>query len=66
MTSTVELRFQWPVGHAIFKLTPQQALKAAVMTRNLGLGLTFKEGQTMITKKTAKFVETEILLQRIR
>jgi len=64
--TTVELRFEWPVGQATFKLTQQQALKAAVLTRGLGLGLTLKAGQPMVTKKTASFSAAEALLQRIR
>lgn len=62
-TLPIELRFEWSGGRAVFLLTQEEALKAAVAMRRLGLGLTFQRGQAMVTTETAKFVAAERLLQ---
>lgn len=66
MANTVELCFQWPVGQAVFRLTPQEALRAAVLTRGLGLGLTLKRGHAMVTTRTAKFSDAENMVLKAR
>ena len=60
----IHLKFEWPRGEATYSLTPAQALKAAVLLRHLGLGLSFKKGEVMRTSCTAKFVAAEIVLTR--
>jgi hypothetical protein len=64
MADNVQLRFEWPRGEAVYTMTAADALKAAVLLRHLGLGLSFKEGQVMRTNCTAKFVAAETLLTR--
>jgi hypothetical protein len=67
--ATVPLRFQWTSGTATFYLTRQDALRAAVALRKLGLGLSFHEGaatRLMITTRTEKFAEAEQILFRLR
>lgn len=66
--ASVELRFVWPSsnGQASFHLTQAEAMRAAVALRGLGLGLTLKDGQAMITTKTAKFAAAETLMLRVR
>ena len=67
MPQQVELRFEWPVGSAVFKLTRQEALQAAVALRGLGLGLTLKGDGVMITTRTDKYAAAETLLaQKVR
>ena len=66
MPPQVELRFEWPVGSATFKLTKQEALKAAVALRGLSLGLTFKIDHPMITTKTSKFSAAEAIVYKVR
>jgi hypothetical protein len=66
MPPSVELRFEWPVGQASFHLTQAEAMRAAVALRGLGLGLTLKGGQAMVTTKTASFAAAETLMLRVR
>jgi len=66
MASIIELRFEWPVGQATFQLTQAEALKVAVALRNLGLGLTLKGTQAMVTKNTARFSTVENMVQKMR
>jgi hypothetical protein len=69
MPPQIELRFEWPVGSATFKLTKQEALKAAVVLRGLGLGLnlTLKDSTVMVTRRTDRFSAAETLLaQKVR
>jgi hypothetical protein len=63
-----ELRFQWPAGQATFQLSDQEALKVVVALRRLGLGLSFSPTQThiMVTKETAKFVDAESIVKKLR
>lgn len=69
MPPQIELRFEWPKGAATFKLTKQEALKAAVVLRGLGLGLglTLKDSKAMVTTRTDRFSAAETLLvQKVR
>lgn len=64
MATSVELRFEWPAGRAVFFLTPEEALKAAVALRRLGLGLSYRQGKALVTTATSKFTEAERVLRR--
>ncbi len=67
--ASVPLRFEWTGGTATFYLTRQDALRAAVALRPLGLGLAFHDGaanRLMITKRTEKFTEAERILHKLR
>lgn len=66
--ATVELRFLWPAsnGSAVFRLTQEEALRAAVLMRGLGLGLTFKSGEAMVTTRTASYSAAEMLVLKAR
>jgi hypothetical protein len=65
--ASVELRFVWPCkGQASFHMTQAEAMRAAVALRGLGLGLTLKGGQAMVTTKTASFAAAETLMLRVR
>jgi hypothetical protein len=66
MATPVELRFVWPAGSATFRLTEQEALKAIVALRTLGLGLTFVKGSAITTTRTAKFSAAETVLAKFR
>jgi hypothetical protein len=64
--ASVPLRFEWSGGTATFYLTRQDALRAAVALRTLGLGLGFQGDRLMITKRTEKFTEAERILHKLR
>ena len=68
-SASVPLRFEWSGGTATFYLTRQDALRAAVALRKLGLGLGLHDGaanRAMITTQTEKFAEAERILHRLR
>jgi hypothetical protein len=62
----MQLRFEWKSGMYVANLTPEEALKAAVALRGLGLGLTYKKGQAMVTSQTEQFCAAERILKRLR
>lgn len=66
MPAIIEFRVQWPAGRAVFRLTQQEAVRVAVALRRLGLGLTVKPGQAMVTTRTARFSEIESIVRAVR
>lgn len=70
MPPQIELRFEWPNnnGSATFKLTKQEALKAAVALRGLGLGLglILKDNTVMSTTRTDRFSAAEAIVYKMR
>jgi hypothetical protein len=65
-SATVSLSFKWPVGQGTFYLSEEEALKVAVALRSLGLGLSYKKTQPMVTCATDKFAAAEHIIHKIR
>lgn len=64
--ATIPLCFQWTGGAATFLLNQDEALKVSVALRKLGLGLTYKKDQPMLTRATGKFTAAEDIIKAVR
>lgn len=62
----MQLRFEWKNGMFVANLTEDEAMRAAIALRKLGLGLTWKKGEAMVTTQTEQFCQAEKILSKIR